>query len=218
LQGRVCFVTGASRGIGRAIALKLAENGATLLIHATTDVKITEVLSSLPTTHNQRHQKIVGDFDSREGILNVGNQVKQTTNKLDLIIHNAGTLGLRSKIEDYPVELFEKVMRINTKAPFVLTKALLPLLRNGENSSLVFVTSRVGQKGLVPLKTWGAYSISKFALDGLTWILAEELGEEQPKIRVNSVNPGGTRTEMRATAFPEVSQSTKSCNLVFMFS
>jgi len=208
LQGRVCFITGASRGIGRGIALKLAEHGATLLIHATDDVRISEVLSSLPKTHNQQHQKIVGDFDRREGILDVANQVKQATNKLDLIIHNAGVLGVRSKIEDYPVEQFEKVMRINTKAPYVLTKELLPLLRNGENSSLIFISSRVGQKGLVPLKTFGAYSVSKFALEGLTWILAEELGEEQPKIRVNSVNPGGTRTEMRATCFPEEDPNT----------
>jgi len=203
LAGRVCFITGSSRGIGNAVAMKLSEHGAEVIIHATDQKKLDAAFEALPRKHNQNHFKVIGDFNTREGVLSVCNQVKQYTAKLDIIIHNAAFFGERNTIENYGVEQFEKVMKINVKAPFMISKELLPLLRKGENASMIFVTSRVGQRGRVPLKTIGAYSVSKFALDGLTWILAEELAEEVPKIRVISVNPGGTRTEMRSVAQPQ---------------
>jgi len=107
-----------------------------------------------------------------------------------VIIHNAAIMGKRIPIESYPIQQFENVMRINLKAPFSITQQLLPLLRNANKPSLIFVSSDVGQKK-PGLKTWGACAISKFGFEGLAWVLAEEL---EDKVRVNVINLGQIST------------------------
>jgi NAD(P)-dependent dehydrogenase (short-subunit alcohol dehydrogenase family) len=118
--------------------------------------------------------------------------------RLDGLLNNAGLLGLRTPIETYDPCEWDRVMQVNLNAQFYLTQAMIPLLRLSEDASIIFTSSSVGRKGIA---YWGAYSVSKFATEGLMQVLADEM-ENTAQIRVNSVNPGATRTNMRATAYP----------------
>jgi NAD(P)-dependent dehydrogenase (short-subunit alcohol dehydrogenase family) len=117
-------------------------------------------------------------------------------------VNNASILGLRKPIIDYDEDIWQETIHINLNAQFFVTKALLPLLMKTNNSSIINVSSSVGRRGK---GGWGAYAASKFGLEGLTQVLADEL---KSNVRVNSVNPGGTRTEMRAEAYPEEDPET----------
>jgi NAD(P)-dependent dehydrogenase (short-subunit alcohol dehydrogenase family) len=113
------------------------------------------------------------------------------------LLHNAGVLGELAPIEHYDVGLWQRVLHVNLTAPFIMTRCLLPLLKRSSDGSVVFTTSNVGRKGRA---YWGAYAVSKFGLEGLAEVLADEL--ESSAVRVNIVNPGATRTKMRARAYP----------------
>ena len=113
------------------------------------------------------------------------------------MLHNAGDLGLLSPYEHFDDETWMRVMQINVNAPFLLTKYCIPLLKKSNSSSLVFTSSGVGRQGRA---YWGAYAASKFANEGMMQTLADEL--ETSNVRVNSINPGATRTKMRANAYP----------------
>ncbi|MEE8298101.1 MAG: SDR family NAD(P)-dependent oxidoreductase, partial [Thermodesulfobacteriota bacterium] len=104
---------------------------------------------------------------------------------------------------EYPEDVWKEVIQINLNAQFFVTKALLPLLIKSEHSSIINVSSSVGRKGK---KEWGAYAASKFGVEALTQVLAHEM--EDTNVRVNSVNPGGTRTDMRAGAYPDEDPNT----------
>lgn len=118
--------------------------------------------------------------------------------RLDGILHNASLLGQRTPLESYDPHTFEQVMRVNVNAGFLLTQALLPLIKLSEDASIIFTSSSVGRKGRA---YWGAYAISKFATEGMMQTLADEY-ENSGHIRVNCINPGATRTQMRAYAYP----------------
>jgi NAD(P)-dependent dehydrogenase (short-subunit alcohol dehydrogenase family) len=117
--------------------------------------------------------------------------------RLDGLLHNAAILGDRSPIEHYDIGLWQRVMQVNVTAPFILTRCFLSLLRHSKDASIVFTTSGVGHRGRA---YWGAYAASKFAIEGMSQVLADEL--ENTSIRVNCINPGRTRTRMRAHAYP----------------
>ena len=123
--------------------------------------------------------------------------------KLDVLVHSAGILGPKIPLDSYPAEDWDEVIQVNLTAPFLLTQALLPLLRKGFHPSVTFISSGVGRVGRAE---WGAYAVSKFGVEGLTQVWADELQGEN--IRVNAVNPGGTRTQMRAAAYPEEDPKT----------
>jgi len=118
--------------------------------------------------------------------------------RLDGLLHNASILGELTPIEHLEQDAWDKVININLTANFKLTQAMLPLLKQSKDASLIFTSSGVGRKGRA---YWGPYAVSKFAIEGLMQVLADEL-EVNTSIRVNSINPGATRTNMRATAFP----------------
>lgn len=118
--------------------------------------------------------------------------------RLDGLVHNASLLGALTPIAHYPTSAWENVLRVNTSAPFYLTRALLPLLSAGPRASIIFTSSGVGRQ---PRAFWGAYAVSKVALEGLCTVLAEELAQTS-NIVVTSLNPGGTRTLMRSQAYP----------------
>jgi NAD(P)-dependent dehydrogenase (short-subunit alcohol dehydrogenase family) len=124
--------------------------------------------------------------------------VKEKWNKLDILVNNASILGVRTSILDYPEDIWEEVIDVNLNGQFFVIKAVLPFLLKSNNGSIINVSSSVGRRGK---GLWGAYAASKFGLEGLTQVLADELSAKN--VRVNSVNPGGTRTKMRATAYPE---------------
>src|SRR5262249_8134616 len=118
--------------------------------------------------------------------------------RLDGLLHNAGILGTLSPVEHYDVPTWCRVMHVNVTAAFALTQVLLPSLKRSEDASILFTSSSVGRRGRA---YWGAYAVSKFATEGLMQVLATEL-ENITSIRVNSLNPGRTRTMMRRQAFP----------------
>jgi len=123
--------------------------------------------------------------------------IEQQFQRLDGLLHNASILTVLSPFEQIEQSSFDDVMQVNVKAPFLMTKALLPLLRKSANSSIIFTSSSVGKKGRA---FWGTYAMSKFATEGMMETLSDEL--ENTTVRVNSINPGATRTQMRARAYP----------------
>jgi len=118
--------------------------------------------------------------------------------RLDGLLHNAGLLGTLTPIEHYDVPTWCRVMHVNVTAAFALTQVLLPALKNSADASVVFTASGVGRRGRA---YWGAYAVSKFAVEGLSQVLAQEL-EGISHVRVNTLNPGRTRTAMRRQAYP----------------
>ena len=126
----------------------------------------------------------------------LANEITQHYPRLDGVLHNAGVLGDVCPMSEQQPAVWDNVMQVNVNATFYLTQALLPLLLKAESGSLVFTSSSVGRQGRA---NWGAYAASKFATEGMMQVLAEEY---QNRLRVNCINPGGTRTQMRASAFP----------------
>ena len=118
--------------------------------------------------------------------------------RIDGLLHNASILGPRTPIEQLSGDNFMRVMQVNVNAMFMLTSTLLPLLKLSNDASVVFTSSGVGRKGRA---YWGAYAVSKFATEGLMQVLADEV-DGVANVRANSVNPGATRTDMRAQAYP----------------
>jgi NAD(P)-dependent dehydrogenase (short-subunit alcohol dehydrogenase family) len=118
--------------------------------------------------------------------------------RLDVLVHNAAILGPRLPIAEYPLDAWREVLEVNVTGVFLVTRSALLLLRRAGGGSIIHLSSGVGRRGRA---RWGAYAVSKGAIEILTQILAEELAPEG--IRVNAVNPGPTRTRMRAQAYPE---------------
>lgn len=208
LAGRVILVTGASDGIGRAVALRAAACGAQLVLLGRSAEKLERVADEIEGQMNRgaktplpRAPRLHAmDFASAtwNDHLALAHALADEFGRLDGLVNNAGILGDRSPILHYDVATWQQVMTVNTTAPFMLTRACLGLLGQSDASSVVFVSSGVGRQGYAH---WGAYSVSKFAIEGLSQVLAAET-RENTNIRVNALNPGGVRTTMRAHAFP----------------
>ncbi len=196
LFNRICLITGSSRGIGLGIARVFAENGASVTLHGRDGHALREALASLP--ESSKHSYIAADLNTTEGTQMLAAAFLRQRERLDVLVHCAGVLGPKTQLADYPEEAWHEVLRVNLTGPFLLTRALLPALRKGDHSSLIFVSSGVGRVGRAE---WGAYSVSKFGVEGLSQVWADEL--QKDGIRVNAVNPGGTRTQMRAAAYPQ---------------
>ena len=200
LNGKNILVTGAGDGIGLSIAKTFALYGANILLLGKTRSKL-EVCFDWITTHTNTEPTIIpSDLEvlDNQMVSNLSNLVTENYGSLDVLINNASMLGPRVPIAHYPEIEWAKVFQINVIAPFVLTKGLFSLLDAGDDSCIINVSSSVGQKGRA---YWGAYSASKFAIEGFTQTLADET-EKAKRIRVYSVNPGATRTKMRKEAYP----------------
>ena len=200
LDGRVIAVTGASSGIGRAVALACARYGANVILIGRNARKLEAVHDEIETVGGS--QPIIALLDLEKAIAKdydqLADAVVQKYGRLDGLLHNAGLLGTLSPIEHYDVPTWCRVMHVNVTAAFALTQVLLPALKKSADASVVYTASSVGRKGRA---YWGAYAVSKFALEGLSQTLAAEL-EGITNIRVNTLNPGKVRTMMRRTAYP----------------
>jgi len=204
LAGRVILVTGATAGIGRAVARALAEHGATVLLHGRSAPKLEALYQEIKAIGPE---PAVADLDLERAqgpqYQALTDEIEKRYGRLDGLLHNASLLGNLSPIEHYDIGLWQRVLLVNLTAPFILTRCLLPLLRHSADASVLFTTSGVGNRGRA---FWGAYGVSKFGTEGLAQVLAEEL--ENTPIRVNSINPGATRTRMRAQAYPAENPDT----------
>src|SRR5690606_2706477 len=197
LDGRVILITGTTRGIGHALALEAARLGATVLLHGRNRRALERVHDEVAAI-GPAPAIVQLDFERAQGpeYQHLIEQIETKYGRLDGLVHNAGILGDRSPIEHYDIGTWQSVMHVNVNAVFIRTRCMLPLLKQSEDASLIFTTSGVGNRGRA---YWGAYSVSKFATEGLAQILADEL--ENTSVRVNSVNPCATRTRMRAQAY-----------------
>ncbi len=200
LANKVILVTGAGDGIGRAAAKTFAVFGAHVVLLGKTRRKVEAVFDWI--TRNTETKPVIVPCDllglDESSATGLRDAIDHDYGRLDGVLHNASLLGPKVPIEHYPPADWQNAMQVNAYAPFLLTHTLLPLLQAGEGASIVMTSSTVGRQGRA---YWGAYAVSKFALEGLMQVLADEL-ENAGRVRVNSLNPGGTRTAMRREAYP----------------
>lgn len=200
LDGRVILVTGASEGIGRAVAKALAAHRATVVLHARSVKKLEKVYDEIVTAGGPKpailpldlEKALAQDYDAFAAALD------REFGRLDGLLLNASILGARTPIEQFDVPTWCRVLHVNLTAAFIITQVCLPLLRRSADPSIVYTTSGVGRQGRA---YWGAYAVSKFGTEGLAQVLAHEV-DGHGTMRVNLVNPGATRTSMRALAYP----------------
>lgn len=200
LAGRVVLVTGAGSGIGRALAVAAAAQGAQVALCGRTVRKLEAVHDAIVAAGSPRPSIAPLDFEraAAEQYSALAEAVQTTFGRLDGLAHLAGQLGERAPVEHFDVPTWMRVMHVNLNAPFILTRTLLPLLRASADASIVFASSGVALRGRA---YWGAYAASKAGLESLMQVLADETNTTT-NIRVNSVNPGPVRTAMRAQAYP----------------
>ena len=202
LENVTAIVTGVSRGIGRTIAQTYVEHGAGVVGCARSE----EALESLENECGRMTGTLrtipanITESDDREKVVNAaGDQF----GRIDVLVNNAGLLGTRDTIADYPMETWTKVIDANVNALFHLTQLVLAGMLQHNSGRIVNITSGVGVRGSA---RWGAYAVSKFGVEGFTQVLADELSGTN--VETNAVNPGPISTDMRAEAYPEEDPET----------
>ena len=200
LEGRIILVTGAGDGIGAAAAKSFARHGAIVILLGRTIRKLEAVYDAIGQSGGPQPAIYPMNLEgaSPKDYQDLADTLDREFGHLDGLLHNAAILGTLTPLEMYDLELWAKVMQVNLNAPYLLTRACLPLLKKSEDASVLFTSSSVGHRGRA---YWGAYGISKAAAGNMMQILADELEENTP-VRVNSIDPGAVRTRMRAKAYP----------------
>jgi NAD(P)-dependent dehydrogenase (short-subunit alcohol dehydrogenase family) len=200
LAGRVIAVTGASRGLGRAVALACAHHQASVVLIGRDSAGLEAVHAEIVAAGSDTASIAVLDLETAlaRDYDRLAAALIERYGRLDGLLHNAGILGTLAPIEQYDVPTWCRVLHVNLTAAFALTQVLLPALKQSADASVVFTSSGVGRRGRA---YWGAYAVSKFALEGLAQVLADEL-EGISHVRVNTLNPGRARTTMRRQAYP----------------
>ncbi|MAR92389.1 MAG: YciK family oxidoreductase [Pseudomonadota bacterium] len=206
LQERIILVTGAGAGIGKAAALSYARLGATVILLGRSVEKLEQVYDQIESEGGSQPAIVPLNLESASHLeyQQIAENIEAEFGRLDGLLLNAAVLGELRPLEFYPMDLFEQVMKVNVNAQFMLVRNLVPMLRQSNDASVIFTTSSVGRQGRA---NWGAYAISKFAVEGMMQTLADEL-QDSSKIRVNCINPGATRTRMRAAAYPAEEPAT----------
>lgn len=199
LKDKTILVTGAGSGIGKAAALSYAQYGAKVILLGKTIKKLEAVYDQIIANGYPEPAILPVDLKgaTEQNYRDMAETIEQTYGHLDGVLFNASMLGVLTPIEHTDLAIFDDVMQVNTRSQLMLTKALLPVLKKAPIASIIYTSSSVGRKGRA---YWGAYAMSKFATEGLMQILAHEC--EGTHVRVNSINPGATRTPMRASAYP----------------
>jgi len=200
LAGRVILITGATSGLGRALAVECARAGASVILCGRNLARLERVYDELESLGAPRPAIAQLDLAAATAVDYdaLAATVDREFGRLDGLVHAAGLLGERTPLEQYDVPTWCKVLHVNLTAPFILTQVLLPQLRNSPDASVIFVSSGVVTK---QRPFWGAYAVAKSGLESVRSMWSQEL-EGEANIRVNSVNPGRMRTAMRAAAYP----------------
>lgn len=200
LQDKIILVTGAGDGIGKVAALTYAKYGATVLLLGKTQSKLEALYDQIESLGLAQPAILPMDLEKATfaQMNETATLIQKEFGRLDGVLHNAAILGALTPLEMYDPITFEQVMRVNSTAVFMLTQALYPLLMNAQSGSVVFTSSSVGAK---PRAFWGAYALSKQAVEGMSAIFTQET-QNHTALRFNVINPGATRTNMRAHAFP----------------
>jgi NAD(P)-dependent dehydrogenase (short-subunit alcohol dehydrogenase family) len=196
---KVVMITGASKGLGKALALYFAKEGYNLAICARKESGLQEV--------KKEAEKLGADVLALGGDMSIAKDVERFValteeyyGKIDVLVNNASILGPSPMpfLLDYPEQDFEDVLRVNTIGPFLVTRRVLPIMLQKQYGSIINITSEAGATGYAG---WGAYGISKFALEGLTETWADEVRDSG--VRVNMVDPGEMDTDMHKLAVPD---------------
>ncbi len=206
LAGRAILVTGATSGLGRALAIECAKSGASVIISGRNQTKLERLYDEIEAIGTSQPAIAVLDLAAAtavdyDGLAKI---IGSEFGKLDGVVHAAGLLGDRTPLDQYDVPTWCRVLHVNLTAPFILTQVLLPSLRKSADASVIFVSSGVVNN---QRPFWGAYAVAKTGLESVRSMLSQEL-EGEPNIRVNSVNPGRMRTPMRAAAYPAENPNT----------
>lgn len=200
LSDKVALITGASRGLGRALALEFARCGAGVVINSR-PFSANELGATRREIEEMGAQVLAvsADVSQRSDVERLAGEALACFGRIDILVNNASALGPTPMpyLTDYPIEHFEQVLRTNVVAPFMLTRALVGQMLSRGSGSVINVSS---DAGLVGYPTWGAYGVSKAAVDQLTRTWAAEL--EGSGVRINSVDPGNMDTEMHRLAEP----------------
>ena len=200
LKDKVILITGVGDGIGKTAALSYALHGATVVLHGRSLNKLEVIYDEIESLGAPQPAILplqISSASQRDYEFLV-QTLEQQFGRLDGVLHNAGILGERVPLADYSLQIWDEVFAVNLRAPFALTQALLPLLEKSPQASVIFTSSSVGREARA---LWGAYSVSKFGVEALSQIFAQE--NTHPNIRFNCINPGATRTAMRAKAYPQ---------------
>ena len=197
LSGKAVLATGSSKGIGRGLASRFLHEGARVFLCSRCEASLAATAADLGQIGPEVgfHAADLGDPLQAERLVD---RALARFPDLGILVNNASILGRRGPVVDVDTQTWNDVLRINTSSLFYTTRPLLPALIQRGEGSIINVSSSVGRRGK---PNWGPYAVSKFGLEGFTQVLAEELRPHG--IRVNSVNPGATRTDMRAAAYPD---------------
>ncbi|VAW62693.1 FIG00553873: hypothetical protein [hydrothermal vent metagenome] len=198
LKDKIILVTGAGDGLGKAAAKAYAAQGATVVLLGRTTKKLEDTYDEI--IHAGHPEPAIYPLNlegaSPVDYVNLADTLNEQFGCLHGLLHSAAILGTLTPIQQHDIETWYKVMQVNLNAPFVMTQALLPLLRNTEGSKIIFTTDDKSHA------YWGAYGISKDATTSFMKVLADEMDTESGPVRVNAINPGAVRTQMRVKAFP----------------
>ncbi len=197
LEGKVALITGGSRGIGKAIAMAYAREGAKVFICARGTTELKKAVAEIRSSGGEISW-CAADISKVGEVKRIVREVRRAYGAIHVLVNNASILGPREPIVRYPLSSWEEVVKVNLTALFLVTREVLKIMIPQKEGSIINLSSGVGRVGKA---RWGAYAASKFGVEGFTQVLADEVKEWN--IRVNAVNPGGTRTEMRAEAYPD---------------
>ena len=206
LRDKVILVTGASSGIGRAIALAYAEAGATLILHGRDVAKLEAVYDEIENAGGNEPAITPLDLEKAgdEQYIELANSIHKEFGRLDGLVNNAGYMGALMPFQMQTLEQWHKTLMVNLSAPFALTKYCLPLLQQAGEASVIFSSSTAGREAFAYSS---AYTAAKHGLEAFVQSLFLEL-EKTSNIRVNTVNPGPCATPLRKAAFPAEDPAT----------
>ncbi len=200
LEGKVVLVTGAAGGIGEVVSKTFAQQGATVILLGRTISKLEKLYDQIEQAGYPQPAIYPLNLEGAtpHDYEELANRLGEEFGRLDGLVHNAATLGGLTPIEHYDVARWYQVLQVNLSAPFMLTKACLPLLKQSNAASVIFTTDAIAKQ---PKAYWGAYSVAKAGIENMSKMLAEEL-EQQGNVRFNCLDPCATKTFFRARIYP----------------
>lgn len=204
LNNKTILITGAGDGIGKQAALTYAKLGATIILLGKTVKKLEDVYDDIVALGAPEPAIIPLDLKgaTKQNYIDMAATIVSQFGKLDGALMNASMLGELTPFTQIHEQIWDEVMKVNVTAQFLMAQALIPIMLKAEKSSLVFTSSGVGKKGRA---FWGPYSVSKFGTEGMMELIADEF--EGKVLRCNAINPGATKTKMRASAYPAEEKS-----------
>ena len=205
-NNKTLLITGAANGIGKAVSIALAQQGATILMLDKKSRHLEKLYDEITSRGYTEPIILPVDLEqlSPESATQIAQSIHDDLGQLDGLLHNAAELGSPSPMDQYDMRYWNMVMQVNPHAPYILSRAVLPLLKQEQQTNLLFSSADVGRE-IAPY--WGAYSIAYAGIEAQMKTWAEEL-ETISNIKVNSIDPGAVRTSFRRRSHPGESQES----------